>query len=314
MMRKTRAAGTLALGATVALLAAGCSGGSDGGSGDGDVSMTFWHNSTTGPGKAYWEDTVADFEAANPGVTIKVQSIQNEDMDGKLQTALNSGDAPDIFMHAAAASWPTSSRPARSWTSPTRSTRPRRPAVGAGASTPFTVDGKVYGMPTAVLPGGIYYSKDLFDEGRDHRHPDDHRRAERRRGRSSRPPTSPRSRSAPRTPGPPRTGTTSSRCASARRRPSRPPPSRASFDDPCWLAAGEDLQAFSETEPFNEGFLTTSAQQGAGSSAGLIANHKAAHGAHGRLGPGRDRRPDPGQEAAARPRLVPVPRRRRRRG
>ena len=52
MMRKTRAAGTLALGATVALLAAGC-GGSGGGGSDGDVTMTFWHNSTTGPGKAY---------------------------------------------------------------------------------------------------------------------------------------------------------------------------------------------------------------------------------------------------------------------
>ena len=38
------------------------------------------------------------FEAANPGVTIDVQSIQNEDMDGKLQTALNSGSAPDIFL------------------------------------------------------------------------------------------------------------------------------------------------------------------------------------------------------------------------
>ena len=35
---------------------------------------------------------------ANPNVTIEIQAIQNEDMDGKLQTALNAGDAPDIFM------------------------------------------------------------------------------------------------------------------------------------------------------------------------------------------------------------------------
>jgi hypothetical protein len=32
---------------------------------------------------------------------------------------------------------------------------------------------------------------------------------------------------------------------------------------------GEDLADFAATEPYNEGFLTTSAQQGAGSSAGL---------------------------------------------
>ena len=77
-----------------------CGGGDGGGeaTSGGDVEMTFWHNSTTGDGKAFWDATVAAYEADNPGVTIKVQAIQNEDMDGKLQTALNSGDAPDIFM------------------------------------------------------------------------------------------------------------------------------------------------------------------------------------------------------------------------
>ncbi len=103
MMRKTRGATLAAFGASIAMLVTACGGGGEAGSGgeaaEGDeVTMTFWHNSTTGPGKAYWESTVADFEEANPGVTIEIQSIQNEDMDGKLQTALNSGDAPDIFM------------------------------------------------------------------------------------------------------------------------------------------------------------------------------------------------------------------------
>src|SRR5687768_5264089 len=98
MNGKRLLAGSAAL-AAGALILSGCAGGgADGGSADGDVTMTFWHNSTTGPGKAYWDDTVAAFEEANPGVTIEVQSVQNEEMDGKLQTALNSGDAPDIFM------------------------------------------------------------------------------------------------------------------------------------------------------------------------------------------------------------------------
>ena len=51
----------------------------------GDTEMSFWHNSTTGDGKAFWEKTVADFEAANPNVKIEIQSIQNEDLDGKLR-------------------------------------------------------------------------------------------------------------------------------------------------------------------------------------------------------------------------------------
>ena len=69
-----------------------------GGSGEsGPVTMDFWHNATTGPGKAFWDKTVADFQTANPTVKIKIQAIQNEELDGKLQTALNSGSAPDIF-------------------------------------------------------------------------------------------------------------------------------------------------------------------------------------------------------------------------
>jgi raffinose/stachyose/melibiose transport system substrate-binding protein len=82
-----------------ALALTGCSGGGSGSGDDGGpVEMTLWHNSTTGPGKAFWDKTTADFNAANPGVTVTATSIQNEDLDGKLQTALNSGDAPDIFL------------------------------------------------------------------------------------------------------------------------------------------------------------------------------------------------------------------------
>ena len=47
-------------------------------SADGDkVTMEFWHNSTTGDGKAFWEATAADYMAANPNVTIEVQAVQN---------------------------------------------------------------------------------------------------------------------------------------------------------------------------------------------------------------------------------------------
>jgi len=58
------------------------------------------------------------------------------------------------------------------------------------------------------------------------------------------------------------------------------------FSDPCWLKAAEDLNDFASTEPFNEGFLTTPAQQGAGSSAGLVANHQAGGELMGAWDPG----------------------------
>ena len=63
---------TFAVAAAVALSVSvtGCGGGEEdsGGSTDagGPVTMDFWHNATTGPGKAFWEKTVADFEDRQP--------------------------------------------------------------------------------------------------------------------------------------------------------------------------------------------------------------------------------------------------------
>lgn len=89
---------SLVLVAGVLGVAARGQGGSGAGSSGGKVTMTFWNNATTGDGKTFWEKNAADFQAARPNVTIKIQATQNEDLDGKLQTALNSGDAPDIFL------------------------------------------------------------------------------------------------------------------------------------------------------------------------------------------------------------------------
>ncbi|WP_263732426.1 extracellular solute-binding protein [Cellulomonas sp. SG140] len=283
------AAAVLAAGALV--LTACSSGGSGSGStgssaaGGGKVTMTFWHNSTTGDGKAYWESTVKDFEAANPNVTINIQAIQNEDMDGKLQTALNSGDAPDIFMARGGGKLADVVAAGQAQDLTKSIDDATKKAVGDAAFSAFSVDGKVYGMPVAVLPGGIFYSKDLFTKA----------------GITSTPKTMADLNDAvtklkaagiePIALGAKdawpaahwfyffslRECSKDTMAAAAKSR---------SFNDPCWTKAGQDLQTFAATNPFNQGFLTTSAQQGAGSSAGLIANHKAAMELMGAWDPG----------------------------
>jgi raffinose/stachyose/melibiose transport system substrate-binding protein len=262
------------------------SGGSDSGAGaGGTTTMTFWHNSTTGDGKAFWAKTVADFEAANPGVKINVQAIQNEDMDGKLQTALNSGAPPDIFM-ARGGGKLADIVAAGQVKDLTDSIDPAtRAAVNEGVLNAFSVEGKIYGMPTAVLPGGMYYSKDLFKKA----------------GISETPKTIDELNAAVgKLKGagiqPIALGAKDAWPAAhyfyffALRECSKETMDAAakdkSFGDPCWTKAGEDLQAFAGTKPFNEGFLTTSAQQGAGSSAGLLANHKTAMELMGAWEPG----------------------------
>ena len=217
MNGKKLLAGSAVLVVGALVLSACAGGGSDSGSADGDVTMTFWHNSTTGPGKAFWDDTVAAFEEANPGVTIEIQSIQNEDMDGKLQTALNSGDAPDIFMArgggkiadvvAAGQVMDLTERHHRR-----DRVRPRRRAVGVRDRRQGLRRARRRAARRHLLQPGP------LRRGRHHRAARHDRRA-RGRGRGAQGHrASRRSPSARRTPGRPRTGTTSSRCAPARRR------------------------------------------------------------------------------------------------
>ncbi|MEV8240011.1 extracellular solute-binding protein [Microbacterium testaceum] len=269
-------AGTLALG--------GCAGGGGGQNADGSVTLTLWHNSTTGDGKKYWEDTAAAFEAANPGVTVEIQAVQNEEMDGKLQTALNAGDAPDLFMARGGGKLADIVAAGQVMDLTDKISADAKSALGTSLNA-FEVDGKNYGMPVAVLPSGIFTAQDLLTAA----------------GVTEAPATISDLEAADakiRATGvaPIAVGAKDAWPAAhwyynfALRACSKDVLDEAaqsrSFDDPCWLQAGENLESFLKTQPFNEGFLTTAAQQGAGSSAGLLANHQAAMELMGAWNPG----------------------------
>src|ERR1700710_511006 len=129
---------------------------------DKKVTMTFWQNSTTGPGVQFWKTTVAGFEKSHKNITINMQSIQNEDLDGKLQTALNSGSAPDIFLQRGGGKMAAMVKAGQVLDLTGLITAKTKSSVGAGAFAADQYNGKSYAMPVDVLPEGIYYSKDLF--------------------------------------------------------------------------------------------------------------------------------------------------------
>jgi raffinose/stachyose/melibiose transport system substrate-binding protein len=281
---------TLAAVAVVVLSALGsaaCGGGNDdsgGSSKDGHVTMDFWHNATTGPGKAFWDKTVADFQAANPNVKINIQAIQNEDLDGKLQTALNSGSAPDIFFQRGGGKLAAMVDADQVKDISDSVSAETKQAVGDAALKTEQVEGKTYAVPVSILPGGFWYSKDLFKKA----------------GVQATPTTIDELNGAVaklKAQGAPiALGAKDAWPAAhwyyffALRACSKATLDAAAkdknFSDACWIKAGQDLKAFVDTKPFNEGFLTTSAQQGAGSSAGLVANHKASMELMGAWDPG----------------------------
>ena len=301
MMKKTRAAAIAALGLGVALAASACSSGGSSASGgsnsnsSGPVSLTFWNNATPGPGLTYYQNAIKQFEADHPGVTIKMQAIQNEDYDGKLQTALASNSAPDIFFQRGGGKMQAMVNAGQLQALNLSATD--KTNIGAGAPVD-SINGTVYGIPVDANPEGIYYSQDLFTKA----------------GITTTPTTIPELEAdiaKLKTAGitPVAVGAKDAWPAAhwyynfALRECSQATMNTAGqslkFTDPCWTKAGNDLQSFLKVNPFQPGFLTTAAQVGAGSSAGLVANHKAAMELMGAW--------DPGTIASLTPNQKPLP-------
>ena len=275
----------VALAAVGAITLTGCSGGSGSGDEGGKQTLTLWQNSTTGDGKKFWTDAAEAFHKANPDVTIKVTSIQNEDMDGKLQTAVNSGDMPDIFMARGGSKLADVVAAGKVKDLTDKIDPDVKKAIGDAAFSAFTVDGKIYGVPTAVLPGGIFYSKDLFAQAGITETPktlDDLEADITKLKAAGIAPIALGAKDA----WPAAHWYYFFAVRACGKDLITNLATKKDFKDGCWLTAANNLQKFAQVEPFNEGFLTTSAQQGANSSAGLVANHKAAMELMGAWDPG----------------------------
>jgi raffinose/stachyose/melibiose transport system substrate-binding protein len=304
MMKKTPAAAIAALGLGVVLAAAGCSSGgssSNGGGGNSasstsPVTLTFWTNATPGPGLTFFQNAIKSFDAAHPGVTIKMQAIQNEDYDGKLQTALASNSTPDIFFQRGGGKMLATVN--ANQVAPLTLTAADQANISAAALDGETLNGKVYAIPMDQQPEGFYYSKDLFKQA----------------GITSTPTTIPELEAdvgklraigvAPIAVGAKDAWPAAHwyynfalrECSQATMNAAA---TSLKFTDPCWTKAGNDLTAFLKINPFQTGFLTTAAQVGAGSSAGLVANHKAGMELMGAW--------DPGTIASLTPNQKPLP-------
>ncbi|ADG75935.1 extracellular solute-binding protein family 1 [Cellulomonas flavigena DSM 20109] len=279
--RKALAACATVLMSALALTA--CAGSDDGGSSEGASELVFWHNSTTGDGKAYWEEVGAAFEEET-GIKVAIQSIQNEDMDGKLQTALNGGDAPDVFMSRGGGKLAAVVEAGQAMDLTDLIDDDVRAAAG-GSLDAFSVDGKVYGMPTAVLPGGIWYSKDLFEQAGITETPTTMGDLEDAVGKLKDAGIQPIALGA-KDAWPAAHWYYFFALRACAQDTITDAAAEMNFDDPCWVKAGEAFEEFASIEPFNNGFLTTTAQQGAGSSAGLLANKQAAMELMGAWNPG----------------------------
>ncbi|WP_034261620.1 ABC transporter substrate-binding protein [Actinospica robiniae] len=289
MMKRSRRATAVAIGLGMALAATGCAGSSGGGSDNGgrssggQVTLTFWENATTGPGAQYFQDAAKDYHALHPNVTIKIQAIQNEDLDGKLQTALNSNSMPDIFLQRGGGKMQAMVDAGQ--IQPLNLTATDKANASAAAVAGNTIDGQVYAMPTDTQPEGIYYSKNLFQQAGITATPTTIDELEADVAKLKKINVAPIAVGA-KDAWPAAHWYYNFALRECSQNTMTSTAKTLKFTDPCWTKAGDDLATFLKVDPFEKGFLTTSSQQGAGSSAGMIANHKAGMELMGTWDPG----------------------------
>jgi raffinose/stachyose/melibiose transport system substrate-binding protein len=272
--------------AAAAFVAAGCTGGGEQAptaDPNAPVTLTWWHNGTTEPLNTLWQQVADSYHAAHPNVSFKIEPIQNEQFTTKVPLALQSATPPDIFQQwggGEMAGQVTSGKVADI----TAATKDWIGQLGKAASG-WQLDGKQYGVPFELHAVGFWYRKDLFTQANITAPPTtlDELKADIGKLKAA--------------------GLTPVSIGSKDKWPDafywayfavrgcsqdalKAAVKDRKFDDKCWTKAGEDVKAFLDIQPFQNGFLGTPAQQGAGSSAGMLANGQAAMELQGDWHPG----------------------------
>ncbi|MFB4266029.1 extracellular solute-binding protein [Nonomuraea sp. GTA35] len=153
-----------------AVLLAGCGGGGGEaapqqgtGGAPAKVTLEWWHLSTAEPLKSLWAQRAKEFEAKNPHVTIKATVLENEAYKAKLTTITQSGNAPDVF-----ASWGggvlKQQIDAGLVKDISADVADVLPTFTPAALSAYQLDGKTYGLPTDIGLVGFWYNKKLFEK------------------------------------------------------------------------------------------------------------------------------------------------------
>ena len=273
--RNTRFSMAVAVAAAVALAAAACgsSGSNSGGSSTAKVTLTWWSNANAQPLLGVFQKLMKSYHTSHPNISFSYVPIQNEQYDTKIQVALQGNNAPDVFFQRGGGFMATQVKSGElanltpyvsSW-------------IGelGGQATAWQINGDQYGIPYDLHTVGFWYRKDLFTKA----------------GITSTPTTISQleadvTKLKAAHIAPIAVGSKDQwpdafyydyfavrECSIATLKTAV---KNVSANYPCFAKAGDDLKAFMSTSPFQPAFLNTPAQTGAGSSAGMVADGKAA--------------------------------------
>jgi len=239
------------------------------------VTLTWWHNAAEeGPGKVFWQKVATDFHNLHPTVTIQIEAIETNQLQRtRIPAALLSKDPPDIFQ-AWGGGEIVDQVKADYLKDVTEQTKTEAANIGSAAAI-WQVDGKQYGLPFRMGIEGFWYNKKMFADAGITAPPqtlDELKQAVTKLKATNVIPIS--VGAGDKWPAAHYWYNFALRACSVNAL--KTATSSLKFDDPCFVKAGTDLKDFIGVQPFQPNFIATVAQQGAGSSAGLVATGKAA--------------------------------------
>ncbi|OZV81717.1 ABC transporter substrate-binding protein [Micromonospora echinospora] len=139
----------------------GACGGGDSGDPDDPQTINWWHIQNTEPMLPVWAAMAKEYQSAHDGVTVKIQPLENEAFKAKLTTATQAGSPPDLFQ-----SWGGGVLKQQVDAGLVKDlTDDVKPWVGSLlplALEPYTIDGRIYGVPFDLGMVGFWYNKDHF--------------------------------------------------------------------------------------------------------------------------------------------------------
>ncbi|KXK58921.1 ABC transporter substrate-binding protein [Micromonospora rosaria] len=144
-----------------AYLLSGCSGDDESSDPNAPQTINWWHIQNTEPMLPVWAAMAQEYRTAHSNVTIEIQPLENEAFKTKLTTATQAGSPPDLFQ-----SWGGGVLRQQVDAGLVKDlTDDVQPWIGSllpAALQPYTIDGRIYGIPFDVGMVGFWYNKDLF--------------------------------------------------------------------------------------------------------------------------------------------------------
>jgi raffinose/stachyose/melibiose transport system substrate-binding protein len=159
----------------VLLVLAGCSnsgdnetsGNTNGGENTGDVTINFMHLWPEGSSKDHYEivnKIIAQFEDENPGVTVKLEVLGNEQYKERLRVISSANQLPDVGMTWAAGFLTPYVEGNRFAPLNDLLDDGLREYFVSGTTEAYEIDGNVYGLPLELNIAPIFYNQALFAE------------------------------------------------------------------------------------------------------------------------------------------------------